>query len=176
MTGDIGAGGRDRVSGTSREPARHGIRGYAYRHSSCREMHVVAQIGRRRNNQRERARPAARCEAHGQWCHGANVILDLIHATRNQRQWLIGRTRLELEDSLHRARRSRVNGQAVERLRGKGDHAAVMERIDSRREIVWTDIRSRHAQVDHVRATGDTPYNSPYFDSRYSRYGSVDTG
>ena len=69
ITGDIGARGRDRVAGTARQRARHGICGHANRHFPRRKMHVVAQMGRRGNDQRERTGPSARRQPRGQRRH-----------------------------------------------------------------------------------------------------------
>ena len=53
------------------ERARHGICGHAHGHLPRREMHVVAQTRRRRNDQRERAGPSARRETRGERRHRA---------------------------------------------------------------------------------------------------------
>ena len=157
----------------SRQRTRYDMCGYSNRHFSRRQMYVVTQLSRRRNDQSEWTGPPT-CQARGQRRHGSDVIDNLIDVARYQWKRLIRRAMLEPENPLHGGGRSRINGEPVERLRRIRHHASLAQRADGRYEIAGVDPRRRHAETNHV--AGERPYSSPYLDSRYARYGAVETG
>src|SRR5215213_3894157 len=102
------------------------------------------------------------------------MVGDLFEATRDEGKRVVGPAVLHREDLLHGIGGSRISGQTVERFCWKRDDPTLTQCCEGRLEIALAESGGGNAQMNHAGPIGDKPYNSPYFDSRYARYGAVE--
>jgi peptide/nickel transport system substrate-binding protein len=142
-SGAIGAGRDDGTSRGPRQPGRHRVGGDAHADRAPAAEEKLREILRRRQHDRQGARPEGVHEAMRRLRHGAGARLDRVALRGDQGQRHPVGPAFRGKDPLHRLRLPGIARQAVERLGGIDDEKASPQRLAGTGE----DVRLRPLRV-----------------------------